>query len=539
MSCEDFLSRWDDGDRSPEVATHVASCPECASLLAVDARVKAARVGGLSEEGEIAERIRGRLVPARRPWVRIAAAAAVLAAAGAAFFANGKRGISTPPGAGDGPREATKVAAPAEPRPFRDRLVEAAAGIGREEFVAGLRQGVERARLTAAFRSEDAEERAAAVRIAAILRDPTLAAELAYLASRNDLSAIAALGETGGVESVAVLAALAGAPERREAVERALAATGRPEAAEALAAMGAWKNAEAWAALGEAAAPALASRIRAGGEARDAAFAAAAWARPTALVPELARLLPRAATREVAARALRAIGGSKATEALALAASGTDDAVTAALRSPEGRAALEKRMLDARLRPLDRGRAASTLGLLGDAEAVAALERALGTPEIRAEAVAALGAIGSETAVPALAALLGDRKSRSAAAAALARIGSPDAIPALAAAGRDRSFSDEAVRAIAAIESPRSVPFLLAALANRETAVLAMEALAKLKDSRAIVPLIGALDGEHSKKALESLQSITGQKLPARKSDWLRWLRTRPKEGASLGSRNA
>ncbi|MBI2921904.1 MAG: HEAT repeat domain-containing protein [Planctomycetes bacterium] len=539
MSCEDFLSRWDDGDRSPEVAAHVAACPECSSLLAVDARVKAARIRVVSGEGEFVERLRSRLAPARRPWVRLAAAAAVLAAVGAALFADrrGTEPVVAP--AVPGPVTAAKEPAAPGAKPFRDRLVEAAAGIGRDEFLAGLRQGVERARLTAAFRSDDPEERAAAVRVAGVLKDPTLAAELAYLASRNDLSAIAALGEIGGVESVAVLAALAGAPERRAAVERALAATGRPEAAEALAAMGAWKNAAAWAVLGEAAAPALAARLRAGGEARAAAFVAAAWARPAALVPELARLLPRAATREAAARTLRAIGGPKATESLALAAVGAEDPVTAALRTPEGRGALERRMLDARLKPLERGRAARTLGLLGDPEAVAGLERALGAPEVRAEAVAALGALRSDKAVPALAALLGDRKSRSAAAAALARIGSPDAIPALAAAARDRSFSDEAVRAIAAIESPRAVPVLLDALANRETAVLAMEALARLKDPRAIVPLIGALDGEHSKTALESLHAITGQKLPARKTDWLRWLRTRPKEGASLGSRNA
>lgn len=581
MTCGEFLERWDRGDRSPEVAAHVTTCDECRSLLAVDERVRAWKPP-LPAAGEreflqslrakldarpAAPRLRGQRPAAGgpAPWLRLAAAAVLLAAMGAAFLlgrasrparnpdhgpvAGGgkgpefpappeKRPEPGPPVVPPGPDPAPPVVPPGPgprppaPRPrsdFRDRLVAAAAGRGRETFLEQLKGGVDRARWIAAFRSADAEERGAAVTIASVLKDAALAPQLAAAAAKGDAKAIAILGEIGSVESVVALAGLAGAPERREAVVEALGATGRPEAGEALAAIGAWNAEAAWRKLGAAAAPALVTRLRAGGRNALPALKAAGWARAHGAVPELARLLAKEETREAAAKALAAIGGPTAFEALAAAADPDDAAVMEVLKTPAGRSAVEARVQDVRLSAADRVRAVRVLMAIGDSFSIPTLIRAMESPDLRDVAMVALASFQAEEAVPAICALLTQRRHRSVAAVALGTIGSAKAVPALAAAARERSFFSEATRAIARIGAPESVPHLVAAVGDREAGDAAIEALGRLKDERAVPSLILALQGPNAALAHRALKDITGQDLPARPADWVRWWKAKNK----------
>ncbi|MEK7466922.1 MAG: HEAT repeat domain-containing protein [Planctomycetota bacterium] len=568
MTCEEFLELWDRGDRSPEVAAHVASCPECRSVLAVDGRVRSWQpampmptetqfLESLRSklEGRPAPRLRGPRPSASGPgtWLRFAAAAVLLAAMGAAFLlgrASRPPEKAAPRPIADAPRPAPvpqPVESPAgtgeiKPKPlpdpkaeFRERLMAAAAGAGRDAFLLQVKGGMDRARWIAAFRSSDEKERGAAVTIATILKDAALAPDLAAAAARGDQSAIKALGEIGGPESVAVLASLAGVPSRRASVEEALAATGRPEAGEALAAIGAWDNEAAWRRLGETAAPAIVSRLKSSGGTRYSAIRAAEWARAKGAVPELTKLLAKRETAPAAARALSAIGGWKAAGALAAVADDFDTEMIELLKKTEGgRAAVERRLLDVRVSATDRTRAARTLVAMGDHAAEAALMDALDSPEIRAEAARALGDFKCEAAVADLVSILDERRCRDAAAEALAKIGSVKAIPALIAASRDRSFYEEATRAIATIGSPEAVPHLISALKDRDLSSLATTALGAIKDARAILPLIGALEGPNAGEAFKALQSITGEKLPSRQDAWVRWWKARSKNGRTF-----
>jgi HEAT repeat protein len=532
MTCENWMGRWDDGDRSPAVMAHIGACPECGAILALEAKIRALPAALVTSESAFLATLRARM-SRRIPWWRLATAAAVLAGAGAAIFAGRDPLPVETPG---GWRPPTATAAPPAVRPsFAQRLRRAAEGSGAEEFLVELETGVGRARLVASLRSPDLEERVAAATMAGQLGDPALAPELASLAARGNRAAIRALGRIGGIESVAVLAALAGQKDLKADVVEALAATRRPEAAEALAAMGAW-DAPGWATLGESAGGAIAARLRAGGDV-EAVLRAAGRSRAAGSVPEVARLLGNATLRGPAAQTLAAIGTPSAISALADAVSGTDDAVVGALRTAGGRAEIERRAADRRLRVNDRVRAVRTLGWLGDAKAVPALVKACDSPELRAEAVASLGALRDPAALPALTSALSDRGSRAAAALALARIGAPEAIPALAAAARDHGFRAEAAAAIAAIQSPLAVPALLDLVGDRSVAGTVIEALGRLRDERALPALIVALEGEHREEAHSALKSITGKDLPARRSDWVRWYRARPREGADAGSR--
>lgn len=570
MTCGEFQERWDRGDRSPEVAAHMTSCDECRSLLAVDDRVRAWNPPvPAAGEREFLEALRAKMdarpaAPRLRgprpaaggpaPWLRFAAAAVILAAMGAAYLlGRATRPVEGPkPGPVAGGGKAPELPAPPvkddEPKPpavppgpgpvkpeprqkpeFRDRLVAAASGTGREAFLEQVKGGVDRARWIAAFRSPDAEERGAAVTIASVLKDAALAPQLAAAAAKGDAKAIALLGEIGSVESVVALAGLAGAPDRREAVVAALGATGLPEAGEALAAMGAWNAEAAWRKLGSNAAPALVTRLRAGGSRALPALKAAGWARASGTVPELARLLAKEETHEAAATALAAIGGREANEALAAAADPDDEAVMAAVKTQEGRGAVEARMLDVRLAAADRTRAARVVMALGDPLSVPALIRALESPDLRDLAMIALATLKAEESVPAICALLPQRRHRSVAAVALGTIGSPKALPALTAASRERSFYSEATRAIARIGAPESVPHLVAAVGDREAGDAAIEALGRIKDERAVPALIAALQGPNAARAHRALKDVTGQDLPARPADWVRWWKAKNK----------
>ncbi|KAF0246990.1 MAG: hypothetical protein FD180_213 [Planctomycetota bacterium] len=569
MTCEEFLALWDRGDRSPEVAAHVASCPGCRALLAIDGRVRdwqpALPASSEAEflaklrskiESRPAPRLRGPRPVASGPahWLRFAAAAVLLAAMGAAFLlgrasrAPETKEAAPVAGLGDAPKKDVEPPpdpdgsspdpeVPPDPVPdkpksdFRDRLMAAASGAGREAFLAQVKRGVDRARWFAAFRSPDAKERGAAVTIASIVKDAAMAPQLAVAAAKGDENAITVLGELGGIESVVVLASLAGMPGKREAVVEALAATGRPEAGDALAAIGAWKSEAAWRRLGQAGGPAIVARLRLGGDAALAAVDAASWSRSARAVPELAKLLGKAGTREPAAKALAAIGGKQAFAALAEAADEDDEVILAALKTMSGRDAVEDRLLDVRLKSPDRVRAARVLMKMGGQESVPALIRALESPDLRDVASEALGALRDESAVPALVGLLSERRHRPSAAAALGRIGSPTAVAALTAASRERSFYEEATRAIAAIAAPESVPHLIAALGERSVAPAAIAALEKIRDARAVLPLIGALGTENAAAAHRALMVITGEKLPGRQGDWVKWWKAKHKDG--------
>lgn len=564
MTCEEFLELWDRGDRAPETASHLAACPACKALLTVDDRVRGwkapvpagtdaeflAKLRAKIENKPAAPRLRGPRPAASgpAPWLRFAAAAVVLGAMGASFLLGRASRVperrEAPPVAGTGDRPAKPVPPVVPPGPgpveqpapekqksdFRDRLVAAAAGTGRDAFLARVKGGVDRARWFAAFRSSDADERGAAVTIASILKDAAVAPQLAAAASRGDEKAIAVLGQLGGAESVAVLASLAGVPGKRGAVVDALAETGRPEAGEALAALGAWKAEAAWRRLGPAAAPALVARLRAGGTAALSAVDAAVWAKLDRAVPELARMMDKPETRAAAIRALAAIGGPAAIEALAQAADAGDKDVMAALKLVPARVAVEKRMLDVRLKAPERLRALQAVLALGEKESVPAVIRALESPDLREAAVTGLGNLRAEEAVTAVAAFLQDRRLRDLAAEALGRIGSRKALPALVAASRDRGFYAEATLAIAAIAAPESVPHLIGAIGDRDAGTEAIAALGKIKDTRAVLPLIAALDGQNSAAALRALQAITGEKFPARQSDWVRWWKSKNKD---------
>ncbi|MCE9584550.1 MAG: HEAT repeat domain-containing protein [Planctomycetes bacterium] len=573
MTCDEILARWDDGDRSPDVAAHVASCPDCRALLAVDEKVRGWKTVPKTSEAAFMERLREKM---KRPaairvagpsapavWPRLAAAAVFIAALGAAFWlgrtthpqvhrketaanptpaprpAPVPKPIPTPlPTPGPAPQ-------PAPPRPvedadkkeFKGRLMAAAAGTGagRDAFLSQIRSGTDRSRWISALRSPDAAERSAAVTIASVARDAAVAPDLAIAGARGDERAIAAIGDIGGPAAVPALASLAGVRGRREAVESALAATGLPEAAETLAALGAWSNEAAWRRLGNAAAPAIAARLRQNGEARVPAITAAGWAKAEGAVPELIKLLSRRDSREAAINSLASIGGPRAAAALAEIADEFDEELLKALKAVgPGREALEKRLLDVRLAPTDRARAARTLVALGDHAAEPALITALDSPEIRGDAALALGDLKCEAAVPGISKLLRERRFRDSAAEALAKIGSAKAIPALALASRDRSFREEALRAMTAIRSPEAVPYMIAALGDRDLAGAAIDSLGAIGDTRAVLPLIGMLDSERGGQALDALRKITGQKLPGKTDAWVRWWKANMKSGKSF-----
>lgn len=568
MTCEEFLELWDRGDRAPGTAAHLAECPACKALLAVDDRVRGwkapvpagtdaeflAKLRAKIENKPAAPRLRGPRPAASgpAPWLRFAAAAVVLGAMGASFLLGRASRVperkEAPPvaGVGEGTKKPVVPAVPREPDPveqpeperqksdFRDRLVAAAAGTGREAFLARVKGGVDRARWFAAFRSADAAERGAAVTIASILKDAAVTPQLASAASRGDDKAIVLLGELGGADSVAALASIAGIPGKRDAAVDALAATGRPEAGEALAAIGAWKAEMAWRRLGPAAGPALVARLRNGGTGALPAIAAAAWARAERAVPELVKLLAKEETHEAAAQALAAIGGTAALEALAAEADPGDEAVMATLKEEQVRKAVERRMLDVRVKAPDRLRAAQVLLALGDKGSIRALIDALDSPDLRETAAVALGMLRAEDAIPKLSALLGERRHRTVAAIALGSIGSPQALPALVAASRDRGFYSQATRAIALIAAPESVPHLIAAIGDRDAGEAAIVALGKIRDARAVLPLIPALEGENAEAALKALRSITGEKLSGRTADWVRWWKTKNKDARNV-----
>lgn len=558
MTCDEILARWDDGDRSPEVAAHVASCPECRALLAVDERVRGWKSIPKTSEAAFLERLREKmkrpeLVRGTRPairtapaaWPRLAAAAVFLAAVGAAFWlgrashteVRRNETASKPapvPQPVPGPKPVmapTPKPAPLRPEDterseFKSRLMAAAAGAGagRETFLSKIRSGLDRSRWISALRSSDAAERGAAVTIASIARDAAVAPDLAVAGVKGDERAIAVIGQIGGPAAVPVLASLAGVRGKRDAVESALASTGQPEAAEMLAVMGAWSNEAAWRRLGNAAAPAITSRLKQNGEARLSAITAAGWARAEGAIPELTKLLLRDDTRSAAIEALAAIGGPRAAAALAAEANTYDEAILKALKVVgPGREALEKRLLDVRVAPPDRARAARVLVALGDHEAEPALITALDSPDIRGDAASALGDLKSVAAVPGISKLLKERRFRGAAARALAKIGSATAIPALGLASRDGSFREEALGAMTAIRSPEAVPYMIAALGEPDLAAAAIESLAAIGDPRAVLPLIGLLESSRAGQALDALKKITGQELPGKTDVWVRW----------------
>jgi HEAT repeat protein len=417
---------------------------------------------------------------------------------------------------------------------FRDRMMAAAKGAGRDAFLAQIKAGADRSRWISAIRSSDPAERGAAVTIASVARDAAVAPDLAAAGAKGDERAIQVLGEIGGARSVAYLSSLAGLQKHRPAVEAALAATGSQEAAETLAAIGSWDNQAAWQKLGAAAEPAILSRLK-DRETRSAAMRAAGWAKTRAAVPELAKLLQRSETRVEARDALVAIGGPQAAAALVAAWSVNDDAMLKVLKAvPGARDAAERRMLDVRLSQADRALAVTLLVQLGDGEAEAALLVALQAPAVRLEAAWALGELKREAAVPALSDMLKDRRSRPVVVSALEKIGSPKALPALLAVADDRAVRDDVSRAVAKIGTPEAVPFLVNVLGDEDVTEVAIQALGRIKDLRAVPALIGLLESGYADLAHAALKSITGQALPKRASDWAKWWKANSKSRFDL-----
>jgi len=240
--------------------------------------------------------------------------------------------------------------------------------------------------------------------------------------------------------------------------------------------------------------------------------------RQAAAVTPLLRLLgdPHPKVKANAARALAAVGNSRATMSLA-----------AILADPVARAPVRQAI-------------AESLGRLGDPEAVPILLQATGEtePAVRKAAVVSLGQLKDARAVSALSLLVKDPELTEIAIRSMGHIGHVDALPSLLRITKETSTThltlELAFWAIGEIKSEATVAALKPYLAAEDDQIVrwACDALGRVhlpSSTQALIDTLHHRSKDVREMAAWALQQLTGVNLGTDIARWEEWFYTRKK----------